>query len=85
VGFLAPPKNLKVDVPLNAVSRFYRTVCTMDMSVIMYCYCSLLPSPTALLTTSDLDLARTFLLTLDTEEKPVSPSSSRCRTLVYPG
>jgi len=70
---------------LIAVPQYYRTVCTMDMSVIMYCYCNFVPSRTALLTYLDPEFLRTLLLTLDTEEVKASPSRSRCRTLVYPG
>ena len=77
-------QKLKSDVCLIALSQFYSTVCKMDMSVIMYCYCSFVTSGTALITWSSAEFLRTLLLTLDTEE-PTSPSSSRCRTLVYPG
>jgi hypothetical protein len=67
------------------VSQIYSTVCKMDMSVIMYCYCSFISSGTALLTTLRAEFLRTLLLTLDKEEGPTSPSSSCCRELVYPG
>ena len=78
-------QKLKGDVCLIALSQFYGTVCKMDMSVIMYCYCSFVTSGTALITWSSAEFLRTLLLTLDIEWEPTSPSSSRCRSLVYPG
>jgi hypothetical protein len=55
------------------------------MLVISYCYCGFVPSRTALLTGNFSGFLRTLLLTMDPEEEPTDPSSSRCRTLVYPG
>jgi len=78
-------QKLKSDVCLIALSQFYSTVCKMDMSVIMYCYCSFVSSGAALRTLLRSGLFRVLLLTLDTEEEPTSPSSSRCKKLVYPG
>ena len=66
------------------MSQFYSTVCKMDMSVIMYCYCSFVPSGTALLTGQFAVCLRTLLLTLYIEGEPTCPPRSRCWTLVYP-
>ena len=78
-------QKLKGDACLIALSQFYSTVCKKNMSVIMYCYCSFVSSGTALRTILCSGLFRAPLLTLDKEEESRSPSSSRCRTLVYPG
>jgi hypothetical protein len=77
-------QKLKSYLSLIAMSQFYSTVCKLDMSVIMYCYCSFLSSGIILLTLQFAVFLRTLLLTLDIGES-TSPSSSRCRPLVYPG
>jgi hypothetical protein len=41
---LALARNFKAMFVLIALSQFYSTVCKMDMSVIMYCYCSFVAS-----------------------------------------
>jgi len=81
-GFF-PCQKLKGEFFLIAVSQSYSTVCKMDMSVIMYCYCSFVSSGTALLTGQFAVFLRTLLLPLDIGES-TCPPRSRCRTLVYP-
>jgi len=82
-GFV-PCQKFKRNFSIIALSQFYRTVCTMDMYVIMYCYCSFVPSRTALLTGHFAVFLRTLLLILDIEGWPKCPSSSCCRPPVYP-
>jgi hypothetical protein len=75
----------KRNFSIIAVLQFYSTVCTVDMSVIMYFYCSFVPSGTALLTAKFTVCLRNLLLSLDKEDEPTITSSPRCRFLVYPG
>jgi hypothetical protein len=77
-------QKFKGDVCLIALLQFYSTVCKMDMSVIMYCYCRLVASGTALLTWKFAVCLWTLLLTLDIEGEPTCPPISCCSALVYP-